>query len=118
MTKLCKNDFSRVVPGPPGSAVTIVEFVKLRRNFFIFGQLWASFGIRDFSEKLTIFAKMSVTIVRFFTQHCALLELLQESKHFSKKDIIKTDVELKEAKNLLNPQSVAEPTYPLAVGIS
>ena len=70
MTKLYKNDFSRVVPGPLGSSVTNVESVKLRRIFFIFGQLWASLGIREIGEKLTIFAKMSVTKVRFF--HSAL----------------------------------------------
>ena len=80
-------------------------------------------SIREIGEKLTIFAKMSVTKVRFFTQHCALLELLFELKHFSKKvhtllkrqrkvDILKTDGELKEPKNLLNPESVAEPNYP------
>ena len=40
---------------------------------------------REISEKLAIFANMSVTKVRFYTLHCALLELLLKIKHFWKK---------------------------------
>ena len=85
MRKLYKNDFSRVVTGPPGSAVTFIESVKLRHIYYIFDKFLESLSIREISEKLTIFSIMSFTNVRFFTLYCALLELLQELKHFSMK---------------------------------
>ena len=112
MTKLCKNDFSRVARVHPGQWLLSLNPSRQGKSFYIFEQFWESLGIREISKKLTIFAIVSVTKVRFFlTLHCAFLELLLELKHFSKKDIIKSDVELKEPKNLRNPQSVAEPTY-------
>ena len=77
--------FYGVAPGVPRSEITIIESVSLRRIFFIFDQNWESLGIRDISEKLAIFARMSVTKVRFYTRRCALLELLLKLKHFSKK---------------------------------
>ena len=111
MGKLCKNDFSRVVPGPLGSQGIIVESAKLRHIFFTFDQFWESLGIREISEKLAILAIMSVTKVHFFTLHCAFLELILELKHFSKKDI-KSDVELKEQKNLLISRVSQNPLIP------
>ena len=74
--------FYGVAPGVPRSEITIIESVSLRRIFFIFDQNWESLGIRDISEKQAIFAKMSVTKVRFYTLRCALLELLFKLKHF------------------------------------
>ena len=75
--------FYGVAPGFPRSEITIVQSVSLRRVFFIFDQNWESLGIRDIGEKEAIFAKMSVTKVRFYTLLCALLEFLLKLKHFS-----------------------------------
>ena len=84
-TKFFENAFFGVAPDFPRSEITIIESVSLRRIFFIFDQNWESLGIRVISEKLAIFARMSVTKVRFYTRRCALLELLLKLKHFSKK---------------------------------
>ena len=94
--------FYGVAPGFPRSEITIVQSVSLRRVFFIFDQNWESLGIRDIGEKEAIFAKMSVTKVRFFNLRCELLELVLKLYHFSQ--ILPTF--LRNEKNKVTSESV------------
>ena len=121
-------NFKRVVPGPPGSELTIIVCVSLRRIFFILDLSWESLRKQVISEKLSIFAKICFSKVRFFTLRCSLLELLSKLKHFLMKlHTLLQQAEnisgyhklkpLKRIKNIFNPWAFAKDTNPNAVGV-